>query len=174
MGRFGFYGPVKRSKAFFFEKKKQKALVWLSRTRRAKAGLVAGFCLLSGRAFAQAPVSGKAAAARAKSSGFEVMPWSLTPAFGSTEARLGMRAERQPGDPAPGAETIIVFGKRLPKAPVESDLVRRDAPGAESWQSEAAQSYVPGMGDTCTYKSGCFDKGQPGLFDTVPALFGSH
>ena len=85
-----------------------------------------------------------------------------------------MRAERQDSDPVPGAETIIVFGKRMRKAPVESDLVRHDEPGAEAWQSEAAQSYVPGIGDSCTYKSGCFDKGQPGLFDTIPTLFGSH
>ena len=67
-----------------------------------------------------------------------------------------------------------MFGKRMRKAPVESDLVRHDAPGAEAWQSDAAQSYVPGIGDTCTYKSGCFDKDQSGLFSTIPTLFGSH
>ncbi len=164
MGRLGFCGPGGQGKAFFFEKKKQKTFVPLSRTHWVVAG-----CLVSGLAFAQAP-----AAHKPKASAFDVVPWSLTPVPGSTEARLGLRAEREASDPAPGAETIIVFGKRMRKAPVESELIRHDEPGAEAWQSEAAQSYVPGIGDSCTYKSGCFDKGQPGLFDTIPTLFGSH
>ena len=103
-----------------------------------------------------------------------VVPWSLTPALGATESRLNLRAERQDSDPAPGAEQIIVFGRRLKRAPVESDLVRHDEPGSEAWQSEAAQPVVPGLGDSCSYKSGCFDKDQPGLFSTIPSLFGDH
>ncbi len=153
------FGPEGVSNVFFFENKKQKTFAPLSRACWIAFGL-----LICGAA----PVKPKV------SSGFEVVPWSLAPALGSTEARLNMRAERQASDPAPGSETIIVFGKRLPRAPVESDLVRHDAPGSEAWQSEAAQSYVPGIGDSCSYKSGCFDKDQPGLFTTVPSLFGSH
>ncbi len=160
------WGPVGQGKAFFFEKKKQKTFAPLSRTCWIVVVLLFG-----GVACAQTP---KAASGKAKASAFDVVPWSLTPVLGSAESRLGMRAEQQAGDPAPGAETIIVFGKRMRKAPVESDLIRHDEPGAEAWQSDAAQSYVPGIGDSCTYKSGCFDKGQPGLFDTIPTLFGSH
>jgi hypothetical protein len=173
VGQLGSCGPGWVSKAFFFEKKKQKTFAPLSRACWIGVCFVAGGCLLGDLAVA-APPSGKPALVKTKSSAFDVVPWSLTPALGSTEARLGMRAERQDSDPAPGAETIVVFGRRMRKAPVESDLVRRDEPGAEAWQSDAAQSYVPGMGDTCTYKSGCFDKDQPGLFSTIPALFGSH
>ena len=155
---------VKAGEAFFSEEKKQKTFAPLS------PALVAGLLFLEcSSGFAQAP-----RAHAAKHSEFDVVPWSLTPALGSAEARLGLRAEKQDSDPAPGAETIIVFGRRMRKAPVESDLVRRDAPGAEAWSSEAAQPYVPGIGDSCTYKSGCFDKNQPGLFDTIPSLFGSH
>ena len=164
-----FWGPAEHGEAFG-----RQASVRLARICGTAARLACGFCLLGGLALAQAPASKRAPVARVKSSGFEVVPWSLTPAPGTAEARLGMRAERQPDDPPPGVENIIVFGTRLKKAPVESELVRHDDPGAEAWQSEAAQPYVPGMGDSCTYKSGCFDKGQPALFDTIPTLFGSH
>ncbi len=140
--------------------------------------MIAGF-VVCGLAFAHAPSSHaqsshEPAARRPKAPAFDVVPWSLTPVPGSTEAKLGLRAERQAGDPVPGADTIVVFGKRMRRAPVESELIRRDEPGAEAWQSDAAQSYVPAMGDSCSYKSGCFDKSQPGLLDTVPTLFGNH
>ncbi len=115
------------------------------------------------------PVAAKAAPPNAFADAV-VVPWSLAPPMGATEARLGLRAERDDSDTPPGTEQIIVFGRRL--APTGSIETRRDAPGAEAWQSEAAQPMVPGMGDTCTYKSGCFDKGQTGLFTSVPALFG--
>ena len=155
----------RQGKRFFFEKKKQKTFAPLSR-----ALLVGGVLLLGGEAVAQrAPTPHKP-------SPFDmaVVPWSLTPTMGSTELRLGLRAERQDSDPAPGAEQVIVFGRRLRKAPIESDLVRHDDAGAEAWQSEAAQPVVPGIGDSCSYKSGCFDKDQPGLFSTIPSLFGDH
>ena len=145
---------------------------WAERARALRAGALVGMCLLGG--VAPGALAADKPAAKQKTSAFDVVPWSLTPALGATEARLGLRAERQDSDPVPGAETIIVFGKRLRKAPVESDLVRHDEPGAESWQSDAAQSYVPGIGDSCSYKSGCFDKDQPGLFSTIPTLFGGH
>ena len=152
----------------FSEGKRQRRRLPRLRIRRTRVWSVLIVCLFSGAVAAGPP------AAKPKASGFDVVPWSLTPALGATEARLNMRAERQDSDPAPGTESIIVFGKRLRRAPVEAEELRRDAPGAESWQSEAAQSYVPGMGDTCTYKSGCFDKAQPGLLSTIPSLFGNQ
>jgi hypothetical protein len=33
---------------------------------------------------------------------------------------------------------------------------------------------VPGLGDSCSYKSGCFDKDQTGLFTSLPALLGNN
>jgi hypothetical protein len=79
-----------------------------------------------------------------------------------------MRAEA-PVKPAKDAETLTVYGKR--RAPTEEAL-HAIPRSAESWQSDAAQPMVPRMGDTCTYKSGCFDSSQPGLFSTLPSLLG--
>jgi hypothetical protein len=117
------------------------------------------------------PPSPKAAASRAAPPRMDVLNWfSLAPAPGSAEARLGMRAEAErKADAANHVETITVFGTR--RAPTEEAL-HHDEPTAESWQSDAAQSYVPGIGESCTYKSGCFDNAQPGLFDSLPKLFG--
>ncbi len=139
--------------------------------RRLSCVLVMLLAWQAGPALAKKPAAVKAAAKPAVP-GMEIVPWSLEPKLGETEARLGMRAERQESDPLPGTEQIIVFGKK--RAPVESELVRRDAPGAEAWQSEAAQPYTPGIGDGCSYKNGCFDKDQPGLFSSVPSLFADH
>ena len=115
------------------------------------------------------------ASARAAANPFadaSVVPWSLDQKMGETENKLGMRAERESTDPLPGSEQIIVFGRR--RAPTGSVETRHDSAGAEAWSSEAAQPYVPGLGDSCTYKSGCFDKGQEGLFTSIPALFGDR
>ncbi len=104
-----------------------------------------------------------------------IVPWaSLAPAPGSAEARLGMRAQPTRTDVfgSDGSETITVIGRR--RAPVEAEELRREAPGAESWASDAAQPVVPGFGDSCSYKSGCFDKNQKGLFDTIPSLLGDN
>ena len=102
-----------------------------------------------------------------------ITPWaSLAPAPGAVEARLGMRAQASRPDDLGGAETITVIGHK--RAPIEAEELRREAPGAESWASDAAQPVVPGFGDSCSYKSGCFDKQQKGLFDTIPALLGDN
>ena len=104
-----------------------------------------------------------------------IMPWaSLAPVPGSAEARLGMRAQATRTDVFgfDGSETITVIGHK--RAPIEAEELRREAPGAESWQSDAAQPVVPGFGDSCSYKSGCFDKQQKGLFDTLPSLLGDN
>jgi len=101
-----------------------------------------------------------------KSNPFTVESWvSLAPAPGSAEARLGMSAE------APNVETITVIGERH-AIPAER-FVPASTPG-ESWNSDAAQPMVPGLGDSCSYKSGCFDKDQTGLFTSLPALLGNN
>jgi hypothetical protein len=105
-------------------------------------------------------------ASAAKSNPFIVENWvSLAPAPGSAEARLGMSAE------APSVETITVIGQR--HAIPEERLFPTSTPG-ESWHSDAAQPMVPGLGDSCSYKSGCFDKDQTGLFTSLPALLGNN
>ena len=119
---------------------------------------------------------GGALAAPPKPPEMVMAPWfSLEPTPGATESRLGLRAvapEKPRTVEAPdGSETITVIGKR--RAPTEEAL-HQDAPTAESWQSDAAQPFVPRPGESCSYKSGCFDPGQKGLFSTLPALLGDN
>ncbi len=128
-----------------------------------RTALMLVMCALPGVAVAQKPAP------------MPIMPWaSLAPAPGSAEARLGMRAQPTRTDVfgSDGTETITVIGRK--RAPVEAEELRREAPGAESWASDAAQPVVPGFGDSCSYKSGCFDKQQKGLFDTIPSLLGDN
>lgn len=103
----------------------------------------------------------------------DVVPWSLDPAMGSAEARLGMRAmapQKPVADPH-AAETIVVFGRR--RAPTEEAL-HHDDPEFEAAQSDAARPMVGRMGEGCSYKSGCFDPDQKGLFSMIPGLFGGN
>jgi hypothetical protein len=69
----------------------------------------------------------------------------------------------------PQADSIIVYGERHHRdfegaAPV---------PNLTSPQAlQAAQPVVPGIGESCSYKYGCFDSGQTPLRDSVGSLLG--
>jgi hypothetical protein len=69
----------------------------------------------------------------------------------------------------PQAESIIVYGARRHRdfegtAPI---------PNLTSPQAlDAAQPVVPGIGDSCSYKYGCFDSSQTPLRDSIGNLLG--
>lgn len=74
-------------------------------------------------------------------------------------------------DPALEDENIVVYGARL----------KRDfqdiAPGSDLTSPQAldaAQPMVPGIGNSCSYKTGCFDSSQESLRDSIPALMGGN
>ena len=69
----------------------------------------------------------------------------------------------------PHEDDIIVYGVRQKR---EFEGATRD-PNLTSPQAlDAAQPVVPGMGDSCSYKYGCFDSSQPSLRSDFDRLTG--
>jgi hypothetical protein len=70
----------------------------------------------------------------------------------------------------PQEDELIVFGERRHRdfegAAPEPNLTSPQA-------LDAAQPMVPGMGDSCSYKSGCFDSSQVPLRSAASSLFGN-
>ena len=66
-------------------------------------------------------------------------------------------------------ESITVFARRH-----HLEVPEDNRPGTtpdEAWQSDAAKSYVPALGDSCDKHSVCVSPDQKGL---IPSIFGSN
>ncbi len=152
-------------------------------TCAAFASIAAILTMLAGQAAAQAPSAAPAAAhhaLKAKPRGGAPVPEKTTMQVDdwfSYGAPKEADVEREaPGvkikveDPADD-ENLVVYGARL----------KRDfqdiAPGSDLTSPQAldaAQPMVPGIGNSCSYKTGCFDSSQESLRDSIPALIGGN
>ncbi len=71
----------------------------------------------------------------------------------------------------PQADEIVVYGRRRHR---DFEGASPD-PGLTSPQNlDAAQPIVPGIGDSCSYRSGCFDPGQKTLRSDVEDALGDN
>jgi hypothetical protein len=64
----------------------------------------------------------------------------------------------------PHEDDIIVYGVKQRR---DFEGASRDANLTSPQGLDAAQPVVPGIGDSCSYKSGCFDSSQPTLRSTL-------
>jgi hypothetical protein len=85
--------------------------------------------------------------------------------YGRTEAEVeraapGVRIKAHD----PHEDDIIVYGVKQRR---DFEGASRDANLTSPQGLDAAQPVVPGIGDSCSYKSGCFDSSQPTLRSTL-------
>ena len=85
--------------------------------------------------------------------------------YGRTEADVeraapGVRIKARD----PHEDDIIVYGQRQKR---DFEGASRDANLTSPQSLDAAQPVVPGIGDSCSYKTGCFDSSQPTLRSTL-------
>ena len=85
--------------------------------------------------------------------------------YGRTEADVeraapGVRIKARD----PHEDDIIVYGLRQKR---DFEGASRDANLTAPQGLDAAQPVVPGIGDSCSYKTGCFDSSQPTLRSTL-------
>jgi hypothetical protein len=64
----------------------------------------------------------------------------------------------------PHEDDIVVLGERRRR---DFEGATRDPNLTSPRGLDAAQPVVPGIGDSCSYKTGCFDSGQPTLRSTL-------
>jgi hypothetical protein len=69
----------------------------------------------------------------------------------------------------PHEDDIIVYGARQRR---EFEGATRDPNLTAPQGLDAAQPVVPGIGDSCSYKGGCYDMGQTPLRSAASSLFG--
>jgi hypothetical protein len=127
---------------------------------------------LAGQAsHAQAPQAGKAKAHAAAPAGenpfMHVDDWF---SYGRTEADVekaapGVRIKARD----PHEDDIIVYGQRQKR---DFEGASRDANLTSPQGLDAAQPVVPGIGDSCSYKGGCYDMGQTPLRSVASSLIG--
>ena len=141
---------------------------------RKFAGACAAFVLMLASAQAQTPqaphpaAKAKPHAGAAADNGFtHVDDWF---SYGQTEADVekaapGVRIKARD----PHEDDIIVYGEKHHR---DFEGATRDANLTSPQGLDAAQPVVPGIGDSCSYKSGCFDSNQVSLRNAASSLFG--
>jgi len=145
--------------------------------------MIVALAMLAGQAAAQAPSDDAPVAHHA----LKAKPRAGAPASGKTTMQVddwfsyGAPKEADVEREAPGVkikvhdsadeEDMVVYGARLKR---DFEDIARGSDLTSPQALDAAQPMVPGLGNSCSYKTGCFDSSQESLRDSIPALIGGN